>query len=83
MPKKKTSSTVTNHAKRVEHQVYKDCEIDIAHFDAEQSLLIDKKETEHYRDADNGTYLSPDLPYQCFGSLQELAEAIIDEKVGE
>lgn len=64
--------------KEVEKQAYKGREIEVQHFDAESKLMIDSKEAAHYRDADNGMYLSPELPYRRFGSLQELAESIID-----
>ena len=67
-------------AKKVEKSKYKDCEIEITFYDVEQELSIDKKVVDVLQDADTGAYSSPDLPYQTYGSLTEMAEKIIDSR---
>lgn len=63
------------------HKVgYKNCKIEIATYDVTQELKIDGKAVETSRDADTGAYVSLHAPYQAYGSLEELGQAIVDTR---
>ena len=64
--------------KKVDEFTYKNCKVQTDHFDVDQVLKIDKKEVPVDRDADTGAYVSREAPYQSFGTLDELAKAVID-----
>jgi hypothetical protein len=60
---------------------YKDHEVAVVEKETEHELQVDGNPVTTQRDADTGAYLSPDLPFRTFGSLQELGRAMIDEGV--
>lgn len=66
--------------KQTDASVYKKCQIQIEHFDVDQVLKIDKKKIPVDRDADTSAYVSSEAPYETFGTLEELAKAIIDRR---
>lgn len=46
-------------------------------------LKIDSTRVQPYRDADTGAYVCDQLPYQTFGTLEELAKAVVDTESGD
>ena len=59
---------------------YRNCKIQVLERDVGHELHIDGKTTPAQRDADTGAYVSPEAPYQSFGTLEDLAKAIVDRR---
>lgn len=65
------------NVKTLDHQ---GCKIEIVTHDVTEELKIDGKAVETSRDADTGAYVSLHAPYQAYGSLEELGQAIVDTR---
>jgi len=61
---------------------YKGSKIEVVMKSATHMVQLDGKLVDTDRDPDSGAYVSPDLPYQVFGSLEEIAQAVVDTKKG-
>ena len=57
---------------------YKGSKMEITTDKAIKKLIIDGKSIPIERDVDTGAYSCEPLPYQYFGTLEELGKAIID-----
>ena len=69
---------MANRAKTLSKTEYKDCKIEIVEKDADQGIKINGKNFQHHQDADTGAFYCVEAPYQVFGSLDELAKAVVD-----
>lgn len=69
--------------KKVDKLDYKDCKIEIRHFDVDKEVRIDSDDVTVEQDPDTGAYRSPEAPYQRYGTLEELAKAVIDARKEE
>lgn len=65
------------NVKKLDHH---GCKIEIVTYDVTEELKIDGKAVETSRDADTGAYVSLHAPYQAYGSLEELGQAIVDTR---
>lgn len=66
--------------KATEKLKYNGCDIEIQQYDVAEEVLIDKKQLTFDRDSDTGAYISPEAAYRSYGTLEELAKAVIDDR---
>ena len=66
--------------KEVRKLEFKQCKVEIVSQDVTQELILDGKPVKTSRDSDTGAYVCSDLPYQEFGSLEEIAKALVDAR---
>jgi len=59
---------------------YRDRKIEVVEENVGQGVQIDGKKTLVERDADTGAYVSPEAPYETYGTLEDLAKAIVDRR---
>ena len=59
---------------------YKGSKIEVVAKGGDHEVQVDGKLIDTGRDSDTGAYVSSDLPYRVFGSLEEIAQAIVDTK---
>ena len=59
---------------------YKDCKIELTE-SSKPELAIDGESVQVSKDVEADSYNSDELPYQTFGSVKEIAEAIIDQRL--
>lgn len=81
-PKKK-AAVKKSKLKIVRASAYKGNKIEVVAEGKIQKVQIEGKMIHTDRDPDSGAYVCPDLPYRVFGSLEEIAQAMVDrEKEG-
>lgn len=80
---KKQKSSGSRKDKILEKITYKNCEIAIVEKVHAHEVQLDNKPISIARDADTGAYVSPECPYQTFGSLIELGKVIVDMRQEE
>lgn len=66
--------------KKVDEIDYEDHAIEVRHFDVEQEVHIDSEAVTVEQDPDTGAYRSPEVPYRRYGTLEELAKAVVDAR---
>ncbi|MCA9694468.1 MAG: hypothetical protein KC636_33130 [Myxococcales bacterium] len=59
---------------------YRGRNIQVAVKGALEEVSLDGEAIPHERDADTGAYRCSSLPYRTFGTLDELAKALVDER---
>lgn len=59
---------------------YRDRKIEVVEENVGQGVHIDGKKALAERDADTGAYVSPEAPYETYGTLEDLAKAIVDRR---
>ena len=59
---------------------YKECKIALKET-SKPELSIDGETVQVSKDAEADSYNSGELPYQTFGSVKEIAEAIVDQRL--
>lgn len=59
---------------------YKDCKI-LLKDSAKPELSIDGESIQVSKDVEADSYNSGELPYQAFGSVKEIAEAVVDQRL--
>ncbi len=59
---------------------YKGSKIEVVAKAVAHEVQVDGKPIVTSRDADTGAYVSSDAPYVHYGSLEEVAQAVIDAK---
>ncbi len=67
----------SKNSKKIE---YRNVKIEIISGQTEEAIKIGSKGIESSRDADTGTYVCDELPYQTFGTLEELGKAFVDSE---
>lgn len=59
---------------------YKDCKI-LLKDSAKPELSIDGESIQVSKDVEADSYNSGELPYQAFGSVKEIAEVVVDQRL--
>lgn len=74
---------VNEDAQQLEEFTYESSDVVIRREGADERLEIGAEACEFGRDPDTGGYTSSEAPYRAFGSLDELARAVIDARAEE
>lgn len=66
--------------KKTDKVDYRNCKIEILHYDTDTEIRVDGKTVDIQRDSDTGAYLSPEAPYQTYATPEEAAKAVVDRR---
>ena len=80
--KKKKAAAKKAKPNVVRSSDYKGSKIEVVAKAAAQEVQVDGKPVATSRDADTGAYISAEAPYVHYGSLEEVAQAVVDAKKG-